>query len=261
MARKGRRAGAPFSMGRGASLVQPRAFCHYLKEKGLLSAKAIPNRIIVCFHQELAEFLKNKCQCKSVEGYWKDRLFIAPGRDDIAVLANFGIGAPATVSFLEELIALGAKEFIGVGTAGALQADIRIGDVVLCAKAIRAEGTSYHYLPASKYAHASLLLLKKIQARLRDHAIPFRTGVSWTTDAPYRETQELAARFRKEKVLTVEMEAASVYALAKYRGVRAAFLMVVSDYLFTTEWQCALRDGATVDTLEEVALLLSKSGQ
>ncbi|GAG93896.1 unnamed protein product, partial [marine sediment metagenome] len=63
---------------------------------------------------------------------------------------------------LEELSAFDVKFFISVGTAGALQRDLKIGNVVVCDRAIRDEGTSHHYIPSVKYAHPSQLLNQKI---------------------------------------------------------------------------------------------------
>ena len=69
----------------------------------------------------------------------------------VAVFGNFGLGSPMIATRMEELIQFGIKKFISIGEAGALQKDLKIGEIVVCNKAIRDEGVSYHYLKSSKY--------------------------------------------------------------------------------------------------------------
>ena len=107
---------------------------------------------------------------------------------------------------LEELIAFGVKRFISIGTAGTLQKDIKVGDLIVCEKAIRDEGTSYHYLKPSKYAYASKEMTKRIKNALDALEQKYFVGTSWTIDAPYRETVVEARQYQKEGVATVEMK-------------------------------------------------------
>ena len=72
---------------------------------------------------------------------------------------------------------------------------------------------------------------------LQDLDLEYALGTSWTTDAPYRETYEEVEKYRKEGVLTVEMEAAAIFAVTKYLNVEAGALFTISDYLCEEEWQ------------------------
>jgi len=138
-----------------------------------------------------------------------------------------GIGAPAVVSVLELLVVLGVRRFLSFGTAGGLQADHRPGDTVLTTEAVRDEGTSYHYLAADVPTVTDPELLGRMGAALSAADVPYATGPTWTVDAPYRETRGEVARYRAEGVLTVEMEAAALFAVATVRKVALASLLVV----------------------------------
>ena len=139
-------------------------------------------------------------------------------RDEI----EFGIigrvvGAPFAVLVAEELFACGCDLIISITSAGQIVSLGQPPYVVLIEEALRDEGTSYHYLPPSPYA-ALHPVLKEIITDGWDHAhVPLYSGASWTTDAPFRETETMIAWCRERGILTVEMEAAALYALAEAR--------------------------------------------
>jgi uridine phosphorylase len=91
--------------------------------------------------------------------------------------------------------------------------------LVVPSEAIRDEGTSYHYLAASRSVVADLELADCIAAGLQGLGVPISRGAVWTTDAPYRETEEQLAQYAKDGVLAVEMQAASLFAFAIARGI------------------------------------------
>ena len=84
-------------------------------------------------------------------------------------------------------------------------------------RALRDEGTSYHYLPASEYSEADLALTELGREALSAAGMSVCVGASWTTDAPFRETEEAIAAALNASILAVEMEAAALYAFAKAR--------------------------------------------
>lgn len=86
---------------------------------------------------------------------------------------------------------------------------------MLIERALRDEGTSYHYLPSSRYSVLQAELRDQLQAAWNHERIPLYSGASWTTDAPFRETEAAIAACRAEGILTVEMEAAALSALAE----------------------------------------------
>jgi len=149
-------------------------------------------------------------------------------------------GAPATVMMMEEMIACGARLFLGLGWAGSLQPGNPIGTMLIPTGCIREEGTSAHYLgreiPVSPNARLVKLLCSAAEAE-GARAIP---GVQWTTDAPYREVQDKIDLYRQQGVLGVDMETSAMYALGTFREIQVCNLLVVSDELWG-EWRPAFR--------------------
>jgi uridine phosphorylase len=147
-------------------------------------------------------------------------------------LARLPIGAPAAAIAVEELSARGAELFIGVGTVGAIDERLAVGDLVVCSAALRDEGTSYHYAPPEPFAAPDPGLTARLRAALPDAVY----GPSWTTDAPYRETAEEVAKYRADGIVTVEMEASCLFTVAAAAGVAAAAAFAVADVLYGEQW-------------------------
>lgn len=125
------------------------------------------------------------------------------------------VGASYAVLVAEQLFASGCELLISVTSAGNIAENSTSKRFALITEAIRDEGTSYHYLPADQPAVLSGSLLQRIRTKSKDADIPFFEARSWTTDAPYRETQSAIDAMEKEKVVCVEMEASALYAFAE----------------------------------------------
>lgn len=159
-----------------------------------------------------------------------------PSQYPFSVIAS-PMGAPMAVMLLEQLIALGARRFIYLGFCGALAATYRIGDGFIPIRAIREEGTSYHYIPPDVASTSSPHLNAILQAEATAHSFAVQQGHIWTTDAPYRETAQKIARFQKAGVHTVDMEMAALFAVARYRNCDVGALLLVSDECYHPTWQ------------------------
>ena len=212
------------------SLVTPRSYIAYARSRGRVP-KTRPEALIIAYHRSLMRFVLEKHQTRRVEGFFGEMFLLKETGNRVAIIGNFGIGAPQAVIHLEEFIEWGVRRFVSVGTAGSLQRELRVGDLVLCDRAIRDEGSSHHYLPPSRYAHPSKVLTGRLRDALRARRLKFATGTTWTIDTPYRETFAEARRYSEQGVLTVEMEAAALFAVGKYRGVEVAALLSISDSL------------------------------
>lgn len=151
--------------------------------------------------------------------------------DDDATIVTLPVGAAAACMIAEELIACGARSIVVVGAAGSLQHDLPIGSVVVPTRAVREEGTSYHYLPPEAPAEASVESLGALRSAWR-HSSELREGPHWTTDAPYREHKERIAAYREAGVLSVDMEVSALYAVARHRGVSCVAILAISDELY-----------------------------
>jgi len=166
-------------------------------------------------------------------------------------LIRFPPGAPMAAATLEEAIACGGRSFLIIGLAGTLQ-DLPVGSFVIPTEAIREEGTSYHYLPPEVPVHPSERLVRALEEACAAQGITPALGTSWTTDAPYRELVSKVERFRRAGVLTVEMEAAALFAVAKVRQVEVALLLVVSDQLGES-WKPAFFAKKVAENLKKAA--------
>jgi len=101
---------------------------------------------------------------------------------------------------------------LGLTSAGRVSGSLPLPSLVVPTEAIRDEGTSYHYLPASRSVVAGVKVADCIANGLQRLGVPVSRGTVWTTDAPYRETKEQLTRYEKQGVLAVEMQAASLFA-------------------------------------------------
>jgi uridine phosphorylase len=97
----------------------------------------------------------------------------------IGVIGKFGISAPIAVVVVEELVAMGVKRFVSIEVAGSLQRDLHIGDIMVCKRAIRDEGTSYHYFKPSKYAYASKVMTRRNEESLTRRRQKYAVGTTW----------------------------------------------------------------------------------
>jgi uridine phosphorylase len=152
------------------------------------------------------------------------------------IVAQMPVGAPAAAMVLERVIALGCTTIIAIGSAGGLASSMNPGTVVVPSEAVRDEGTSYHYLAPNVPARPDGDVAQALVDVLRSRGVTFTRGRTWTTDAIYRETRAMAEKRTDQGCVTVEMEAASLFAVASFRGVRLAYLLYVADTLGGGEW-------------------------
>lgn len=173
----------------------------------------------------------------------------------IGIVCPYSYGAPAIAMAVEELIALGAKRFILIEAAGTLQPCLIAGSAVLSTKAIRGEGVSRYYAKLSDYAVASDDLNNAIESSLKCNKMPYSKGVTWTTDAFYRETKRAVKRYNKKGVLCVDMDASALFAVAQYYNVAASALFYITDSLASLKWEPYFGSKA----IKKSKLLLAKS--
>jgi len=216
-----------------------------------------PEAMIFCPSSDLLNHVITNHAVTPIHCFIGNFYLLSETENKIGIMGKFGIGAPAVVAICEEFIAWGVKRFIIIGTAGTLQKHIGIGDIVVCERAIRDEGTSYHYIKPSKYAYPSKKLTKRLEASLDALGQGYSRGTSWTTDAPFRETIAEARQYQKEEVATVEMEASALFAVAQYRNVEMGAMFTISDSLADLKWSPHFhheRTKAGLETLYKAAV-------
>jgi len=201
----------------------------------------IPPAVVLCFFQDVIERVVRDHEARPA-GQLRSEIGTNPiyeldyGGHRLA-LVHPGVGAPLAAGCLEELIARGCRAFVACGGAGVLVPDLAMGHVVVPTAAVRDEGTSYHYLPPGRRVEATPRAVDAIVATLERHAVPYVAGLTWTTDALYRETRVRMARRVAEGCLVVEMEAAAFFAVAAFRGVAFGQLLYAGDDLSGAAWE------------------------
>lgn len=157
------------------------------------------------------------------------------------------VGAPYGVMLLESLIARGAKRIIVMGWCGAVSPELVTGDIVIPGRALCDDGTSRNYM-VSDTDFPEVLPSPGLVSSFRDFLTrknqPFRTGTVWSTDAIYRETAAKIDHFRGLGADVVEMECSALFAVAAFRKVDIASVLVVSDEVSSVKWKPGFRDPA-----------------
>jgi uridine phosphorylase len=139
------------------------------------------------------------------------------------------IGGPYAVLVAEQLAVCGVRVIVGLTSAGRVGSRLPVPGVVVVDRAIRDEGTSYHYLPAGDTVHALPGLADALEREVKAVGLPVQRGLVWTTDAPYRETSEQLERYARLGALAVEMQAASLFAFAAARKVAVGVVAHVTN--------------------------------
>ena len=133
-------------------------------------------------------------------------------------IVGCAVGAAFAVLIAEELFASGCRLLVSVTSAGQILPVQAPPYFIVIDRALRDEGTSYHYLPPSDYSEAEPRLVQLAGEALTAAGVSIAVGATWTTDAPFRETPEAIDAALHVGVLAVEMEAAALYAFAKARS-------------------------------------------
>ena len=168
-----------------------------------------------------------------------------------------GMGCPSAGIVIEELVQLGVKRLLRVGTCGGLQPDLELGDLIVAISAVPADSTALHYVGGEPHAptadweliHGAVHAAKELDRRVR-------VGPIVSSDVFYDPDGDRARRWSERGILGVEMEAAVLFTLGALRKVKAGCLLTVSDVIvegeFTRISDADLR--AAVDQMTELAL-------
>jgi uridine phosphorylase len=205
------------------------------------SARARLSESWPCYHTELHEF--------ELAG-------------ERAGIIGCAVGAPFAVLVAEELFAFGCRLLISVTSAGQITAIGNPPYFVVIDRALRDEGTSYHYAAPGSFAEADAGLVTAAISALKEKGIAAHVGASWTTDAPFRETQVAIDAARARGILAVEMEAAALYSFARLAKRRVLCLAHVTNTMAVAEhdFEKGEADGSieALRVLEAIAAALGK---
>jgi uridine phosphorylase len=216
-----------------------------LADPGLIAPGAmrtrgeVPPDVVLCFFPEvmaaLAEQAREAAVLHSENGRSPVLALTRPDGTEVGI-AHPGVGAPMAAVTLEELVVLGGRRFTAVGGAGVLVPELVLGHAVVVDSAVRDEGTSFHYLAAGRVVEADPDGVAALVERLHAADVAHTVGRTWTTDAVYRETRGRTDRRRDEGCVTVEMEAAALIAVARFRGVAFSQVLFAGDSLAGEQW-------------------------
>lgn len=207
-----------------SNIIQPSIMC----KKGDISEKVIitgdPRRVpmIASLLEDSYKVAENR-QYVTYNGYWKD--------EKITILST-GIGAPATAIALEEAKNIGAKKIIRVGTAGAMQPKIAIGDIIIPFAAARDEQTSLNYAQSSFPAVADPTLYFRLNFFAEKEKIKTYKGIIWSSDVYYMSNyDELVNYWSARRIVAVEMECSILFTFAYIKGIQSAAILVIDGNL------------------------------
>jgi len=206
----------------------------------IIKPRDVPEHCVISFFRDLnAKVVAEKQAKVAVPNRWEDGehpIYEIEHHGRRLAFFHPGVGAPLAAGLLEEAIASGCKKFVVVGGAGVLDKGLSVGKLILVESAVRDEGLSYHYIPPGRAIQAQPEVLAVMRAALEARGLPFVAGKTWTTDAPYRETQTMIDARRAEGCLTVEMETASLLAVAQFRHVLLGQILYAGDDLSSENW-------------------------
>lgn len=198
-----------------------------------------PDRAWACYHTELYRLDDNGAEVGIV---------------------GCAVGAPFAVLVAEQLFACGCRVLISITSAGQLEpVGAPAPYFILIDRALRDEGTSFHYLPSDRFSHAAPAVLHALEGGFTSLRVPVFTGPTWTTDAPFRETAEAIAERKAEGLLAVEMEAAALYAFAESTGNAVVCFAFVTNQMaqISRDFEKGEADGA-VDALSLVRAVVAR---
>lgn len=219
------------------------------------------DKIIITFFPEVVQKLLDQ------ETIFEDR--VIPGEnpvpiyrftDDPDVLLTLGqVGCPACAGNLDLFHAMGITKVMFCGGGGVLDRDIEVGQILVVEGAIRDEGFSYQYIAPSRVIYTDQETNDKIIRYLKENDIPYLQGLTWTTDAIFRETPDRIALRKEEGARIVEMEQAGCIAVAQFRHFSYGALIYGGDDLSGEEWSnrgWRSRDGVRYDLVQLCRKLL-----
>jgi uridine phosphorylase len=229
------------------------------RQKGLATA-GVPSICVLDPDGDIVRRLKANGQAHLASDwpcYHTELYTFTVGGQDVGIVPC-AVGAPFAVLIAEELFASGCQLLISITSAGQITPAGNPPYFVVIDRALRDEGTSYHYAEPSEYSEAEPRLVAIASDAVKAKGLNVVTGSSWTTDAPFRETEEAIASARSKGILAVEMEAAALYAFARASNTKVLCLAHVTNTMAVAEqdFEKGEADG-TVDALRVLEAIIS----
>ena len=234
-------------------IVTAKTYLEYKRAKGHIDDSIAPETVLVCYQSSTMQYLlRHHPELKPFQPV--THCYLCPGAT-VGILGDWGVGAPGLAVKMEELIFLGTKRFIAVGTAGELMSTHQIGDFILCPKALAEDGVAHLYLPHGQQTVDAdqEMLLEWADFTKKRSLPPFRLGMAWSFPAIFRETLADVYRVQSLGCSVVEMEAATLYAIGQEKRVQTLSLFVITDSITEETWTPHIKEPAVRDNLHKLA--------
>lgn len=232
-----------------------------LEPANLIKPADIPEHVVPCFFQDVISRLVQEHGARVKRNlrseYGTNPVYEMEFEGKKLGVYHPGIGGPLAAGSLEEVIAIGGRKFVACGGAGVLDREIPVGHVLVPVAAVRDEGTSYHYLPPGREVEPSAEAVAAIEKTLQESGVSYDLIKTWTTDAPYRETRGKVQLRKSEGCQAVEMEAATFFAVAKFRGITFGQILYGGDDVSGGDWDH--RDWTTHNVRDKLFLLAAQA--
>lgn len=195
------------------------------------------NKMIITFFPEVMDKLATggKILLERTIGGENPILIYRFADSDVLITLGY-VGCPSCAGNLDLFNAMGITKVMFCGGGGVLDKNIEVGQILVVDGAIRDEGFSYHYIEPSKYIYTNTGVTERIIEYFENNSIPYIRGLTWTTDAIFRETSDRIALRKKEGAKMVEMEQAGCIAVSQFRGFEYGALIYGGDDVSQDEW-------------------------
>lgn len=213
------------------SVFAPSTLLREARRQKNLAAGDVPSVCILDPDGDLVRTLRVARRTRRFENwpcYHTDLDCFSLGGQEVGIVGRV-VGSSFAVLVAEELFASGCRLLVSLTSAGQIVPSGPPPYFVIIDRALRDEGTSYHYAPPAEFADAAARLVAIASKAMSAHSARCFVGSSWTTDAPFRETAEAIEAARKKGILAVEMEAAALYTFASVAAVNVLCLAHVTN--------------------------------
>ena len=198
----------------------------------------LPKKAVFAFLGEYVDEFSKKGNAKIIAHFEsatkKYPIYIYDYQGEQICIAQAPVGSSAATQLMDWLIGYGVENIISTGSCGVL-VDIEENVFLVPKKALRDEGTSYHYLPPSRFVDIKREALEAIESTLNENNLKYREIVTWTTDGFYRETKEKVEYRKSEGCEVVEMECSALAACAEMRGATWGEILFTADSLMDVD--------------------------
>ena len=195
------------------------------------------NKLLLTFFSEVMDKLVAEGKIvreRTISG--ENPVFIYRFVDDNVLITLGAVGCPSCAGNLDLFNSMGVTKVMFCGGGGVLDKNIEVGQILVVDGAIRDEGFSYHYIAPSRYIYTNPETTEKITQYLEKNSISHIRGLTWTTDAIFRETTDRIILRKEEGAKIVEMEQAGCIAVSQFRGFEYGALIYGGDDVSQDEW-------------------------